>query len=144
MINPIYPCLWFNQCAYEAAIFYCSVFKDSFITGKNSMVVSFTLDGRKFMALNSGPNKAFTEAISLVIDCETQTEMDYYWLKLTENGGQEGRCGWLKDQFGVSWQVVPVILPRLLNNPLCANNVMSAMLKMSKLDIHALEDAAGL
>lgn len=108
------------------------------------MVVSFTLDGRKFMALNSGPNKAFTEAISLVIDCETQTEMDYYWLKLTENGGQEGRCGWLKDQFGVSWQVVPVILPRLLNNPLCANNVMSAMLKMSKLDIHALEDAAGL
>lgn len=104
------------------------------------MVVSFELNGRKFIGLNGGPQFKPNEAISFVIDCETQEDVDYYWNKLTE-GGQESMCGWLKDKFGVSWQIVPVILPKLMSDPSKAERVMKALLQMKKLDIKKLEQA---
>lgn len=104
------------------------------------MVVSFELNGRKFIGLNGGPQFKPNEAISFVIDCETQEDVDYYWNKLTE-GGQESMCGWLKDKFGVSWQIVPVILPKLMSDPSRAERVMKALLQMKKLDIKKLEQA---
>lgn len=105
------------------------------------MVVTFELDGKKFMGLNGGPHFKFTEAVSFVVNCDTQKEIDYYWNRLTADGGQEGNCGWLKDKFGVSWQIVPAMLPKLLNNPLKAQQVMQAYLGMKKFDIMALENA---
>lgn len=141
MSNSIYPCLWFDGQAQEAAKFYCSVFKNSKITGGNQMVVSFELDGRKFIGLNAGPQFRFNEAISFVVDCESQEEIDYYWDKLRADGGSEGNCGWLKDRFGVSWQIVPTVLPRLLSDPARAPKVMEAYMKMKKFDIKALENA---
>lgn len=141
MKNPIYPCLWFDGQAQEAAAFYCSVFKNSKITADNQMVVTFDLNGRRFMGLNAGPQFKFNEAISFVVDCETQEEIDYYWEKLTSGGGSEGSCGWLKDKFGISWQIVPTILPTLLSNPAKAQQVMEAYMKMKKFDIEALKNA---
>lgn len=141
MKNQIYPCLWFDGQAQAAAKFYCTVFKDSKITADNQMVVTFELNGKRFMGLNGGPQFKFNEAVSFVIDCETQDEIDYYWQKLTADGGSEGQCGWLKDKFGVSWQVVPTILPKLLSDPAKAQNVLQAYMKMKKFDIEALQNA---
>lgn len=141
MKHSIYPCLWFDGQAQEAAAFYCSVFKNSKITADNQMVVTFDLNGRRFMGLNAGPQFKFNEAVSFVVDCETQEEIDYYWEKLTAGGGSEGSCGWLKDKFGVSWQIVPTILPTLLSDPAKAQNVMEAYMKMKKFDIEALKNA---
>lgn len=141
MKNHIYPCLWFDGQAQEAAKFYCSVFKNSTITADNQMVITFELNGKKFMGLNGGPQFKFNEAVSFVIDCETQDEIDYYWSKLTADGGSEGSCGWLKDKFGVSWQVVPTVLPELLSNPEKAQRVMQVYMKMKKFDIEALKNA---
>ncbi len=139
MEKPVYPCLWFDGQAHEAAAFYCSVFPDSHILSENAMVTTFSLKGQQFMALNGGPHFQFNEAVSFVIDCETQAEIDHYWERLTADGGSEGRCGWLKDKFGVSWQVVPAILPKLLSNPEKAQQVVEAFMQMNKFDIATLE-----
>ena len=141
MQNSIYPCLWFDGQAQEAAKLYCSIFKNSKITADNQMVVAFELNGNKFMGLNAGPEFKFNEAISFVVDCETQEEIDFYWERLTADGGQEGQCGWLKDKFGVSWQIVPTILPKLLSDPAKSQSVMQAYMKMKKFDIEALKNA---
>jgi len=141
MTNQIYPCLWFDGQAQAAAAFYCSVFKNSKITADNQMVVTFELNGKKFMGLNAGPQFKFNEAVSFVVDCETQEEIDYYWEKLTANGGSEGQCGWLKDQFGVSWQIVPAILPKLLSDPSKAQKVVQVYMQMKKFDIEKLKNA---
>lgn len=140
MHNKIFTCLWFDGQAQEAAKFYCSIFKNSKITEDLQMVVTFELDGKKFMGLNAGPQFKFNEAISLVVECETQEEIDYYWNKLTSNGGSEGNCGWLKDPFGLSWQIVPAVLQKLLKNPDKAQHVMDAFMKMKKFDIKTLEN----
>lgn len=141
MKNQIYPCLWFDGQAQAAAAFYCGVFKNSKITADNQMVVTFELNGMRFMGLNAGPQFKFNEAVSFVVDCETQEEIDYYWEQLTANGGTEGSCGWLKDQFGVSWQIVPTVLPTLLSDPEKAQRVMEAYMKMKKFDINELMSA---
>ena len=140
MKNSIYPCLWFDGQSKEAADFYCTVFPNSKILSSNPMVVIFELNGTKFMALNGGPEYKFTEAISFVVNCETQDEIDHYWDKMTE-GGQEGKCGWLKDKFGVSWQIVPSILGKLMNDPEKAPKVMYAFMQMKKFDIEKLISA---
>lgn len=141
-------CLWFNGQAEEAARFYTSVFPDSGVThvtsgsGGAALVVEFRLAGVSFLALNGGPEFQFNEAISLSIDCDTQTEVDALWEKLSA-GGAPGQCGWLKDRYGVSWQVVPSELPRLLSDPATAGRVMPALMQMTKIDIAALKAAAG-
>ena len=140
MSNSIYPCLWFDGQAKAAAEFYCSVFKNSKILVDTPMVVNFELNGKKFMGLNGGPKFKFTESVSFVVDCETQEEIDYYWSKLTE-GGQESMCGWLKDKFGLSWQIVPTILGKLMSDPERAPRVMQAFMQMKKFDIEKLEKA---
>ena len=140
MKSPIYNCLWFDGQAKAAATFYCSIFDNSKITVDTPMVVNFELDGKKFMALNGGPQFKFNEAISLVVDCETQSEIDYYWSKLTEDG-EEGQCGWLKDKFGVSWQIVPTILGSLMTDPTKTQRVMQAFMQMKKFDIETLKNA---
>ncbi len=154
----ITPCLWFDDQAEDAAKFYCSVFKNSKITtisrfpdagqeihhkpAGSVMVVAFELDGMPFTALNGGPDFKFDEAVSFQIMCETQADIDYYWGKLTE-GGQEGPCGWLKDKFGLSWQVVPSAIPKMMTDPDAQKSarVMNAFLKMKKLDLAAIERA---
>jgi len=137
MTNQIYPCLWFDGQAKAAAEFYCSVFKDSEITSETPMVVTFDLNGKRFMGLNGGPHFSFNEAVSFVVECETQEEIDYYWSRLTE-GGQESMCGWLKDRFGVSWQIIPAILPQLLLDPAKTEKIVAAFMNMRKLDIEKL------
>jgi predicted 3-demethylubiquinone-9 3-methyltransferase (glyoxalase superfamily) len=153
-MQKIVPFLWFDDNAEEAIAFYTGIFKDSQVKdvrryGKGGpgpegavMTATFFLNGQEFYALNGGPMFKFTEAISLFVKCETQDEIDYYWDKLSA-GGSESRCGWLKDKFGLSWQIVPPILGELLGDkdPKKANNVMQAMLKMGKLDISLLEEA---
>ncbi|MBL7713422.1 MAG: VOC family protein [Chitinophagaceae bacterium] len=141
MSNTIYPCLWFDGKAKEAAEFYCSVFKNSRITQENPMVVRFELDGIQFMGLNGGPQFTFSEAVSYVVECADQQEIDYYWDKLTADGGQESMCGWLKDKYGFSWQIVPEILGRLMSDPEKGQRVMQAFMKMKKFDIQTLLDA---
>lgn len=150
----ITPFLWFNDNAEEAADFYASIFKDSKIISVSRygeagpgnkgqiMSVTFQLNGQEFMALNGGPQFKFTEAISFFVHCETQQEVDELWEKLSA-GGQKGQCGWLKDRFGLSWQIVPNALGELLADPDPAKSkrVMQAMLKMSKLDIEQLRQA---
>ena len=140
MSNSIYPCLWFDGQAKEAAEFYCSVFKNAKILSDTPMVVTFELNGKKFMGLNGGPKFKFTEAVSFVVECETQEEIDNYWSRLTE-GGQESMCGWLKDKFGLSWQIVPSILSKLMSDPERAPRVMQAFMQMKKFDIEKLEKA---
>ncbi len=158
-MQKITPFLWFDDQAEEAAKFYTSIFKNSKIgkiarydkAGEKAagrpagsvMTIEFQLEGQEFVALNGGPHFKFTEAISFVVNCQTQEEVDYYWKKLSE-GGKEVQCGWLTDKFGVSWQVVPTILPELLSNKDAAKSqrVMQAMLKMVKLDIKKLKRAA--
>lgn len=140
MDNQIFPCLWFNGQAKEAATFYCGIFKNSVITTDTPMVVHFELSGKKFMGLNGGPKFKFNEAVSFVVNCETQEEIDHYWTKLTE-GGEESMCGWLKDKFGVSWQIVPTILGTLMTDPEKAPRVMHAFMQMKKFDIEKLMQA---
>jgi predicted 3-demethylubiquinone-9 3-methyltransferase (glyoxalase superfamily) len=140
MTEEIFPCLWFDGKAKVAAEFYCGIFKNSKILSVNTMVVNFVLNGKKFMGLNGGPMFKFNEAVSFVITCADQTEIDYYWNKLTENG-EESMCGWLKDQFGVSWQVVPSILGRLMSDPIKAERVSNAFMQMRKMDIEKLINA---
>ena len=145
----ITPCLWFDGKAEEAARFYVALFPDSEITGTTPgpngapLVVQFRLAGHDFLALNGGPKFTFNEAISLSIDCREQSELDKLWSKLSD-GGSEGPCGWLKDRYGLSWQLVPAVLPKLLADPdrAKAGRVMAAMMGMKRLDIRAIEDAA--
>jgi len=148
----ITPFLWFDTESQEAAEFYTSVFPNSKITKVTTrpdrsdepvLTVEFELDGQRFIALNGGPQFSFTEAVSFDVKCQTQEEVDGYWETLSE-GGEEGPCGWLKDRFGLSWQIVPEVLPRLLADPdrEKADRVFSAMMKMSKIEIAELERAA--
>jgi predicted 3-demethylubiquinone-9 3-methyltransferase (glyoxalase superfamily) len=140
MTNQIYPCLWLDNKAKEAADYYCSIFKNSKIISENPVVVLFELNGKKFMALNGGPMFKFSEAVSFVVDCETQEEIDHYWNSLSKEGS-EGQCGWLKDKYGVSWQIVPTILSKLMSDPEKSGRVMQAFLKMKKFDIEKLKSA---
>ena len=140
MKNSIYPCLWFDGQASAAAAFYCAVFKNSKILTESPMVVTFELNGSRFMGLNGGPQFRFNESVSFVVNCETQEEIDYYWEKLTA-GGEESMCGWLKDKFGVSWQIVPSIIAQLMSDPEKAARVTKAFMNMRKLDIEILRNA---
>ncbi len=142
MISPIFPCLWFDGNAKQAAEFYTQIFPNSRITAENPFVVSFELNGRNFIGLNGGPQHPHSEAISLCINCETQEEIDYYWENLLKNGGKEKACGWLSDQFGVCWQIVPDILGKLMSDPEKAHKTMQAFMKMVKFDIAELLKAA--
>lgn len=143
----ITPCLWFDGRAEEAAAFYTAIFPDSGITsvtpgpGGVPLLVEFRLAGGRFLALNGGPEFKFNEAISLSIECQSQDELDALWERLVA-GGEPGQCGWLKDRYGVSWQVVPSALPALLADPAKAARVMPVLLGMTKLDMRALQDAA--
>lgn len=153
-MQKITPYLWFDHQAEEAARFYTSIFKNSRIgsisrfgeggpmPAGTAITVSFQLEGQEFLALNGGPQFKFNEAVSFLVSCETQEEVDYYWEKLSE-GGEEQPCGWLKDKYGLSWQVVPTILGQLLTdqNPEKAQRVTQAMLQMKKFDIEALRRA---
>jgi predicted 3-demethylubiquinone-9 3-methyltransferase (glyoxalase superfamily) len=141
-MQKITPFLWFDGNAQEAATFYTSIFQDSKILSSNPMSVSFVLNGQEFIGLNGGPHFKFTEAISFFVSCETQEEIDEKWEKLSE-GGQQQRCGWLKDKFGLSWQIIPPILGELMQDkdPQKSQSVMQAMLKMTKINIKALKEA---
>jgi predicted 3-demethylubiquinone-9 3-methyltransferase (glyoxalase superfamily) len=147
--------LWFDTEAEEAADFYCSIFKDSRISSKtlypessdragSVVTVEWELDGQRFVGINGGPQFKFDEAISLQIDCEDQAEVDYYWDRLLAGGGEEGPCGWLKDRYGLSWQVTPTGMDELFSDPdrERANRAWEAMMKMKKLDLEALRAAA--
>ncbi len=139
----ITPFLWFDTQALEAANFYCSIFKNSKIVHASPMVVTFELEGQKFLAINAGPKFKFTEAISLFVDCESQAEVDELWTKLTADGGAESMCGWLKDKYGLSWQIIPNTLVELMSDKDQAKSqrVMQAILKMKKINVQALKDA---
>jgi predicted 3-demethylubiquinone-9 3-methyltransferase (glyoxalase superfamily) len=153
MTNQITPCLWFDNQAEEAVNFYVSIFKNSNIESISRyseegfeihgmkegtvLTVSFKINGQSFTALNGGPLFTFNESISFQVFCNTQEEIDYYWAKLSE-GGQEGQCGWLKDKYGISWQIVPAILPELISNPAIAGKVTKAFLQMKKFNIEKL------
>jgi len=144
----ITPFLWFDTQAEEAMNFYAGVFKRSKVLSVNRaqgkvMSVEFELEGQKFMALNASPMYKFTEAVSFFVACETQAEIDDLWDALTAEGGSPSRCGWLKDKFGLSWQIIPTALGRMLNDadPARAGRVMNAMLQMNKLDIGQLQHA---
>lgn len=158
-MQKITPFLWFDNQAEEAVSHYISIFENSRIVdvarhrteavpgnpgGQGTVLtISFELEGESFMALNGGPQFQFTEAISFVVDCDDQEEVDFYWARLLEGGGTEMACGWLKDRFGVSWQVVPTILGTLLSdpNPTKSQRVMAAMFQMAKLDVAQLKAA---
>ncbi len=153
-MQKITPFLWFNEDAEEAVNFYTAIFKNSSIVTINRLgddvpgpkgkvlTATFQLDGVELMALNGGPEYSFTPAISFFVHCQTQDEVDYFWEKLSE-GGEKGPCGWLKDRFGVSWQIVPDILMELMSDPdpEKARRVTQAMLKMGKLEIAGLKQA---
>ncbi|MCC6759904.1 MAG: VOC family protein [Chitinophagaceae bacterium] len=138
--TPLYPCLWFDGNARAAVQFYCEVFAGDIIS-ENPMVLIFRIRGQQYMALNGGPQYQFTPAISFVVSCDTQDEIDLYWEMLGYKGHYQP-CGWLTDQFGVSWQVVPKALPTLMNDPQRGAAVVQALLKMQKIDIAALEQAS--
>ena len=154
-MQKITPFLWFDNNAEEAVNFYLSIFKDAKILSVSRygdagpgpagsiMVIKFQLQGQEFLALNGGPHFKFTEAISLTVNCETQEEVDHYWEKLTAGGGSPVQCGWLKDKFGLSWQIVPTILGELMEGQDARkkNNVMKALMQMVKLDIKGLKEA---
>jgi predicted 3-demethylubiquinone-9 3-methyltransferase (glyoxalase superfamily) len=158
----ITPFLWFDKQAEEAATFYVSIFENSRVLATtryskdaskasgqpegSAMTVAFQLDGQDFTALNGGPHFKFNEAVSLVVNCRTQADVDHYWNRLSEGGDPNAQqCGWLKDKYGVSWQIVPTELPKLLTDPdpRKAERVMKAMLQMKKIDVDALKRAAG-
>ncbi len=154
-MQKITPCLWFDTEGEDAVRFYTSIFPNSRAVDVarygsagprpegTVMTVSFELDGQRFIALNGGPDFTFNEAVSFQVECETQEEVDAFWSKLSE-GGEEGPCGWLKDKYGVSWQVIPTALPRLLADPdrEKSQRVMEAMLSMKKIEIDGLQRAA--
>jgi predicted 3-demethylubiquinone-9 3-methyltransferase (glyoxalase superfamily) len=154
-MNKITPCLWFDDAAEEAMNFYCSIFKNSKVLsisryteagpGKPGSVLtaSFEIEGQQVTLLNGGPAFKLTEAVSLSVLCDTQQELDDYWTKLLASGGKESQCGWLKDRFGLSWQIVPRILPQMMQDKDAQkrDRVMRALLKMVKLDIAALQRA---
>lgn len=154
-MSKITPFLWFDHQAEEAAAFYTAIFDNSRILNISRygpagpgaegsvMTVAFQLDGQDFVALNGGPVFEFNEAVSFVVNCDSQDEIDDFWRKLTADGGREVECGWLKDRFGVSWQIVPVILPALLSDPDPdrRQRVMQALLRMKKIDIATLQQA---
>jgi predicted 3-demethylubiquinone-9 3-methyltransferase (glyoxalase superfamily) len=158
-MQKITPFLWFDHQAEEAAKFYTSVFKNSKVgkilrydeaaakaaggTVGSVLTIEFEIEGQKFTALNGGPEFKFNESISFVVNCDTQKEVDYFWEKLTADGGQESHCGWLKDKFGVSWQIVPTVLIEMLHEKDSekSERVMKAMLQMQKIDISKLEAA---
>ncbi len=154
-MQKITPCLWFNNNAEEAVRFYTSVFRNSKILktsyyGEGAplpkgtvLTITFELNGQEFMALNGGPHFKFTEAISLIVNCETQNELDEVWEKLSSNGGSEVQCGWLKDKYGLSWQIVPTVLGKMMQDKDAekTNRVMQAVLQMKKLDIKLLKKA---
>jgi predicted 3-demethylubiquinone-9 3-methyltransferase (glyoxalase superfamily) len=140
MTHSPYPCLWFDGNAHEAADYYCTVFPNSKILSKNPMVVIFEVNGSKFMGLNGGPEFKFNSSVSFVVSCESQEEIDLYWDTLTKEG-TEGKCGWLTDKYGVSWQIVPSILGELMNDPDKAPRVMYAFMQMKKFDIETLMNA---
>jgi predicted 3-demethylubiquinone-9 3-methyltransferase (glyoxalase superfamily) len=155
------PFLWFDNQAEEAVKFYTAIFKNSKVGkilryGKEAakashsgrlvgsvLTIEFEIDGQKFTALNGGPEFKFNESISFVVNCDTQKEVDYFWEKLSADGGQESQCGWLRDKFGVSWQVVPTVLIEMLHDkdPEKSERAMKAMLQMQKIDIKTLKDA---
>lgn len=154
-MQKITPCLWFDTQGEEAARFYVSIFKDARITqithygpdmpGREGtvMTVVFELLGQSYMALNGGPHFKFNEAISLMVSCETQAEIDYYWEKLSSEGGQEVECGWVKDKYGLSWQIIPSCLEQLLTaDQARTNRVMRAVMSMKKLNIAEMQAAA--
>ena len=158
-LQRITPFLWFDTQAEEAARFYTSVFKNSKMGGASRysdegsqaagrpkgsvMTVDFELDGQPFVAINGGPHFKFTEAVSFVVSCETQEEIDHYWNKLSEGGDPKSQqCGWLKDKFGLSWQVVPSIIGKIMNDPEKSPRVMKVVLQMKKLDLAAIMQAA--
>jgi predicted 3-demethylubiquinone-9 3-methyltransferase (glyoxalase superfamily) len=148
-MNKITPFLWFDDQAEEAMNFYVSVFKNSKVLsvspGPNGKAfsVTFELEGQRFMGLNAGPQFKFNEAISFFVDCKTQEEVDELWKKLTTDGGEESMCGWLKDKYGLSWQIIPSALGEMLSDPdpVKAQRVMQAMLQMRKIDIEGLRQA---
>lgn len=140
MQNSLYPCLWFDGQAKAAAEFYCSIFPNSKITNENPLVVIWELNGKQFMGLNGGPQFKHSEAVSFVINCDTQEEIDHYWYKLIADGGREDMCGWCKDKFGVSWQVVPSKLGEWMSQPVKSQKVIEAFMKMKKFDIATLEN----
>ena len=148
-MNKITPFLWFDTQAEEAMNFYCSIFKNAKVLGVTpgpsgvAQSVNFELEGQEFIGLNAGPHFKFNEAVSFFVNCETQAEVDELWSKLTSDGGEPGNCGWLKDKYGLSWQIIPTALTRLLSDPdpAKAGRVMQAMLGMRKIDIHGLEQA---
>ncbi|MFI6993637.1 VOC family protein [Nonomuraea wenchangensis] len=151
MTQKITTFLWFDNQAEEAAAFYTSLFADSRIVRVQrdgeagaAMMVEFELAGQRLLALNGGPHFTFNEAVSLYVNCETQEEVDELWARLTADGGEESQCGWLKDRWGLSWQIVPSRLPELISDPDPgrAERAMKAMLGMRKIDIQALEEAA--
>ena len=154
-MQKITPCLWFDNNGEEAAKFYTSIFKNSKVgtisrygdgaplPKGTALTVMFQLEGQDFMALNGGPMFKFTEAVSFVVYCETQDEIDDYWKKLTADGGKEVQCGWLKDKYGLSWQIVPTALGKWMQDkdPARTGRVMQALMQMVKLDIHTLQQA---
>jgi predicted 3-demethylubiquinone-9 3-methyltransferase (glyoxalase superfamily) len=148
-MHKITPFLWFDGNAEEATNFYLSIFKNSKLLsvmpgpGGKAMGTTFEIEGQKFHTLNGGPQYKFTPAISLFVNCETQQEVDELWEKLLAGGGRADRCGWLQDKYGLSWQIIPAALPRLLGDkdPVKAGRVMQAMLKMDKIDIKGLQQA---
>lgn len=139
MSEPIYPCLWFEDQAKEAAQYYCSIFKGAKITSENDFVSMFEFNGQKFMCLNGKAEFKFNESVSFVINCDTQAEIDHYWDSFTKNGGKESMCGWCKDKYGVSWQVVPSKLGMWMSDPKKSPKVVEAFMKMKKFDIATLE-----
>ena len=152
-MKKITPFLWFDNNAEEAVSFYLSIFKNSKIKsllryGKGGqmpegtvLTVSFEIDGREYVALNGGPLYKFTPAFSLAVECENQEEIDYYWEKLTGDGGEESYCGWLKDKYGLSWQIVPSILSELMKDPVKAEKIMSVFMEMRKFDLEKIKNA---
>jgi predicted 3-demethylubiquinone-9 3-methyltransferase (glyoxalase superfamily) len=156
MSDKITTCLWFDTEGEEAAEFYCSLIPNSKVTEVNrygdsfpdrngtAMTVNFELDGRPFVALNGGPDFTFNESVSFQISCADQAEVDHYWDALTADGGEESMCGWLKDKYGLSWQIVPAVMPQLLGDPDPgrAHRATQAMLSMKKIDIEGIRQAA--
>jgi predicted 3-demethylubiquinone-9 3-methyltransferase (glyoxalase superfamily) len=148
IMQNITPFLWFNDNAEEAMHFYVSVFKNSRVTsvlpGPNGKAsgVGFILDGQEFRAINGGPQFSFSEAISFMVDCDSQEEIDYFWEKLPADGGKTLQCGWLKDRYGISWQIIPRTLGTLLGDPATAPRVMQALMTMEKIDSAKLEEVA--
>jgi len=142
-MKKVTPFLWFDTQAEEAMNFYVSIFKNSKVLGASPVSVNFELEGQEFIAFNAGPEFKFNESISMFVNCADQAEVDYFWNKLIADGGEESRCGWLKDKFGLSWQIVPKQLGELMGDPdpEKSQRVMQAMLKMNKIIVADLKRA---